>query len=73
MKAYKNLNGNSGVIAYEMGDGSITVQFSTTTYLYNDQSAGAANIQRMHVLAEAGRGLGSFINTSVRKAYARKW
>lgn len=73
MKAYKNLSGNSGVIAYEIGDGSITVEFNTNTYLYTDQSAGPATIQRMHALAEAGRGLGGFINTSAKKAYARKW
>jgi D-serine deaminase-like pyridoxal phosphate-dependent protein len=73
MKAYKNLSGTSGVIAYEIGEGSITIQFNTQTYLYTNQSAGAANIQRMHALAEAGRGLGGFINTSVKNSYARKW
>ena len=73
MEHYKNLGGDSGVVAYEIGPGSITVQFKDgSVYLYTDQSAGAASIAEMQRLAKAGQGLNSFINRVVKKGYARK-
>jgi hypothetical protein len=45
MEYYKNLGGNSGVIAYEVGSDFIKVQFRDySIYLYNYQSAGRNNI-----------------------------
>ncbi|MDO8208561.1 MAG: hypothetical protein Q7T38_12210 [Gallionella sp.] len=74
MERYKNLSGTSGVVAFEIGQGSITVQFHDGWfYLYTNQSAGTANIVEMQVLASAGQGLNSFISRVVRKDYARKW
>jgi hypothetical protein len=68
-----NVNGDSGVTAYEIGDDWIRVRFSTgAVYLYTAASAGTANIERMKVLAARGDGLNAFINTTVRQAYARK-
>jgi hypothetical protein len=73
MNQYKNLGGDSGVIGYEIKDGSITVQFKDRTeYLYTIQSAGAANIAAMHRLAVAGSGLNSFIMRTVRTKYAAR-
>lgn len=73
MEHYKNLGGDSGVVAYEIGDNSIKVQFRDgALYLYNDQSAGHHNIEQMKALAIAGRGLNSFISRVVRKGYASK-
>jgi hypothetical protein len=73
MERYKNLGGNSSVIAYEIGNDSIKVQFSDgSVYLYTYQSAGLSNIEQMKVLALAGKGLNSFIMRNVRKAYAAK-
>ena len=73
MEHYKNLGGDSGVVAYEIGPGSITVQFKDgSVYLYTDQSAGAASIAEMQRLAKAGQGLNSFINRVVKKGYDRK-
>jgi hypothetical protein len=73
MEHYKNLSGNSGVTAYEIGEGSIIVQFKDgAVYLYNNQSAGSANIAEMQLLAAAGQGLNSFISRVVRKGYAQK-
>lgn len=73
MERYKNLGGNSNVIAYEIGQGSITVQFGDgSVYFYTTQSAGAANIAEMHRLALAGQGLNSFIGRVVKKKYDRK-
>jgi hypothetical protein len=73
MKIYKDIDGDSGVSAYEYGSDFISVQFSTgATYLYNYLSAGISNIEQMKKLADAGDGLNAFINTQVRKLYARK-
>jgi hypothetical protein len=73
MQRYKNISGDSGVVAYDIGDGSITVKFSGgDRYLYTDDSAGAANIAEMQRLAKLGRGLCSFISRVIRNRYARK-
>ena len=73
MERYKNLGGDSGVVAYEIGGDSIKVEFSDgSLYLYNFGSAGHNNIEKMKELAIAGRGLNTFINTNVRKQYASK-
>jgi hypothetical protein len=73
MERYKNLSGTSGVAAYEISQGSLTVQFRDgSTYLYTDQSAGAGNIQSMQQLAVGGSGLSSFIGRVVKKGYASK-
>jgi hypothetical protein len=74
MERYANLGGDSGVVSYEIGFDSITVKFSDGwLYLYTSQSAGTANVQRMHELAARGQGLNSFISMTVRKAYSRKY
>lgn len=73
MERYKNLGGDSNIVAYELGQSSITVQFGDgSIYLYTDRSAGATNIGEMHRLALAGQGLNSFIGRVVRKGYAQK-
>lgn len=73
MVRYKNLGGNSGVSAYEIGAESITVQFSSgAVYLYTYKSAGNSNIEKMKSLAVAGKGLNSFIMRNVRKGYESK-
>jgi hypothetical protein len=73
MERYKNLGGNSNVVAYEIGEGAITVQFGDgSVYFYTNQSAGMANIKEMQQLAVAGQGLNSFIGRVVKKGYARK-
>lgn len=72
MERYKNLGGNSNVAAFEVKQGSITVQFGDgSIYLYTSKSAGAMNITEMQRLASAGQGLNSFISRVVRKNYAQ--
>ncbi|MCY3627715.1 MAG: hypothetical protein OXG88_08755 [Gammaproteobacteria bacterium] len=67
---YLNLNGNSGVDAYEIGDEFIRVQFTSgAIYLYTYVSAGADNIEHMKILAQDGAGLNAFINTTVQNGY----
>jgi hypothetical protein len=73
MERYANLGGDSGVVAYQIGDDFIRVQFSDgSMYLYTYASAGVDNIERMKELARRGQGLNAFINRNVRKAYARR-
>lgn len=73
MARYKNIGGDSGISSYEVGVDSIEVTFKDgSIYLYNYVSAGKHNIERMKNLAESGSGLNSFINTNVKKLYAKK-
>lgn len=73
MERYKNLGGDSNVIAYEIEQGSVTIEFGDgSIYLYTTQSTGLADITEMQRLATAGQGLNSYISRVVRKRYARK-
>jgi hypothetical protein len=73
MHRYKNGGGGSGVVAYDIDAGQIIVQFRNgERYLYTEDSAGAANVAKMQELAQAGRGLSSFISQHVHDRYARK-
>lgn len=73
MERYKNLGGDSGVSAYEIGDDSIIVQFSNgTVCLYTYRSAGSANIEKIKLLATAGERLNSYIKRYVNKGYESK-
>ena len=74
METYRNLSGNSGVQAFEIGADFIRVQFKHgKTYLYSYQSAGGANIEELKRLARLGQGLNTFINQTpaVRNGYVR--
>jgi len=74
MERYRNRGGDSGVAAYSIEEGAITVQFSDGwLYQYTNQSTGAANVSEMQRLARAGQGLNSYIRRIVRKGYSRKW
>jgi hypothetical protein len=73
MEKYKNLDGDSGVASYEVGDTFVRVMFSDgAVYLYTNGSAGEQNINQMKMLAVNGDGLNAFINKNVRKKYAKK-
>lgn len=73
MERYRNIGGNSGIRSYEIGADSIIIEFSDGgKYLYNNQSTGSSNIERMKTLAVSGRGLNSFISTTIKKRFASK-
>lgn len=72
MTRYRNLAGDSGVLAYELGDIFIRVQFNGATYTYTNRSAGSSNIQTMKNLAQRGHGLNTFINKYVKDKYESK-
>jgi hypothetical protein len=73
VQAYSNLSGNSGVVAFETGPDFIRVQFvSGDTYLYTYRSASAPIVEEMKVHAVRGKGLSTFISTTVKGGYADK-
>ena len=73
MKRYLNLAGNSGVVAYEIDDDAITIEFADGgVYLYNSTAPGPEDVEQMQELAEQGRGLATYINRFVRDNYALK-
>ncbi len=71
MERYKNINGDSGVYAYEIGTDFIQVQFSGTgdVYTYSYRKAGPEHVERMKLLARKGSGLNSYINKHVKYLY----
>jgi hypothetical protein len=73
MQPYKNSNRDTGVVAYEMGDNGIAVQFRDgSVYLYTIKSTGKAAIEKMKSLANKGKGLTTYINQYVRDRYEKK-
>ena len=72
MKTYKDLSGNSGITAYEIGENDfdgeyIQIQFvSGRVYIYTKERLGLVNFEIMKALAEAGAGLCGFIS-KIRK------
>ena len=76
MKPYKNLSGHSGVIAYAITEDAIHIRFrdgDASNYLYDAASVGKADLETMKRLAQAGRGLSTFISRNVGDRYARRW
>lgn len=73
MERYRNLHGSSGVEAYAFTPTSILIRFrgSGRIYEYSHRSAGAGNVREMKRLAQAGRGLSTFISTHVSERYER--
>ncbi|MDB5942794.1 MAG: hypothetical protein JWQ13_2360 [Ramlibacter sp.] len=62
MKPYKNVSGDSGVVAYAIGADFIDVAFKGgARYRYSNRSAGKDKVEAMKLLAAAGRGLSTFI------------
>ena len=73
MEGYNNLGGDSAVVAYEMGNDFIKVQFRDGWfYTYTYESAGRDNVEHMKTLASAGRGLNGFISSVVKGGYTSK-
>lgn len=73
MQSYSNVNGNSNVEAYEIGDTYIEVKFRGTAriYRYSYGSAGIVHVETMKELAKQGHGLNSYIMKNVRYGYEK--
>lgn len=71
MQRYRRLGGESGVVAYEIGDRKIDVEFvDGKIYTYSYASSGREHIEQMKLLAQAGQGLCGYISKHVRDNYA---
>ena len=70
---YKNLNGNSGIVAYEISDDAIDIEFEGgSVYTYTNSSVGNVCFHAMVALANAGMGLNAFINKYARSKYVNR-
>lgn len=71
MERYLDLDGDSGVVAYEIGETYIKVKFNGTNkiYIYSYRSAGANRVEDMKRLARSGDGLNSYIMRYAKKLY----
>ena len=73
MVRYIDRDGDSGILAYELGPHWIHVQFKDgSVYEYTEVSAGVAQLATMKRLAQSGDGLNRFINLYVKQGYSRK-
>lgn len=77
MPVYLNLNGDSGISSYEMGQDFISVTFTQgtfRTYSYTYARPGATHVETMKQLAIQGYGLNAYINSNpaVRNGYASR-
>ncbi len=72
-KRYKDLSGSSGVRFYAVGPGFIDIWFADGAgYRYDGGRPGARRVAAMGRLAQAGKGLATYINQHVRGKYACK-
>jgi hypothetical protein len=72
VQRYRNLSGDSGVTAYEIGVDYIVVQFrGGRSYRYSHAGAGQCHVERMQELAVAGHGLSTYISQHVHDRYDR--
>lgn len=73
MKRYLNLSGDSGVAAYALLPDAVKVKFrdSDRVYVYSHASAGAVRVARMKRLAQAGKGLSTYISRHVHDRYEK--
>ena len=71
MERYLDLDGDSGVVAYEIGETYIKVKFNGTykIYTYSYRSAGANRVEDMKQLARNGNGLNSYIMRYAKNLY----
>ena len=70
MQHYKNIAGNSGVRAYEIGSDFIKIKFiSGEVYTYSYAKAGKIHVERMKSLAQKGKGLAGYISRNAKDLY----
>ena len=74
---YLNLSGNSGVYAYLISEEQdlIEIIFNSNkqlAYIYSDRRPGQRHVQQMIDLAQAGRGLATYINRNIRENFFSK-
>ena len=73
MEIYLDLDGDSGVVGYEIGDTFIRVKFNLTAkiYTYSYRSAGVDRVEYMKELAKVGNGLNAYIKLNANSLYEK--
>ena len=73
MERYLDLDDDSGVVGYEIGDTFIRVKFSGTAkiYTYSYRRAGIEKVERMKQLAKVGNGLNAYIKLNANSLYEK--
>lgn len=67
MIAYKNLHRLSSILAYELGDESIKIEFvSGAVRVYTYENVGKDHVEAMKKCAIKGKGLGSYVMKNER-------
>ncbi len=73
MTRYTSTDRDTGVVAFQYDNDSITIKFKDgSVYLYTAKITGAAAIADMKALANKGVGLTTYINQHVRYRYQSK-
>jgi len=73
MERYADRGGDSGVVAFAVGDATITVRFSDgSEYVYSRDKIGATHFNNVISRARSGDGLNAYINRHVKQMYLRK-
>ena len=71
MQRYKDLGGNSGIVAYRLGCESSDIEFrGGGRYRYTYRVPGPQHVEAMKQLAGEGRHLATYINRHVQNRYA---
>ena len=69
---YKDLEGNSGIVAYEIFEDAIDIEYkSGGVYTYTKENLGDVNFAIVVSLAIAGAGLNAFLN-KIRNRHSRR-
>jgi len=73
LQHYLDLNHDSAVANYEIGQEFIRVQFrkNSRVYTYSYASAGVQHVENMKQLAQYGDGLNAYINRYTRWLYLK--
>ncbi|MGZ4044537.1 MAG: hypothetical protein ACXVO9_15135 [Bacteroidia bacterium] len=73
MTRYRNRGGNSGVKSFDLGDTYIKVTFANgEIYVYDYLVPGKKHVEKMKILARAGKGLSTYISRYIQEKYSEK-
>ena len=73
MQRYTGHTRRGGVVGYDIGPDSIDIEFTSGwIYRFSYQKPGATRVERLKELAQAGRGLSTFINKHVKNRFEKR-
>ena len=76
MTPYLNLKRNSNIVAYEILEDAIIVEFKSGKfryYRYDYMSPGINAVEEMKQLDLQGYGLNAYINKKAKTSYTKRW